>query len=190
MEAGVRVKPSIAAVLGALTGITLVGCLAFTPEPDPIDDAVNADVFVNEDPAPVPGWDSEPEVIEDATPAPETREPDVGPWVVATYDCETAELSRFVTEYLADGSIHDYEEYTHRPATDGERAHLGCDVDPTEPEVHVRPADGTLATGPVWDYDTGVLYCGVGGVVAVGVDEYENQWAYCEPALSNGENHG
>lgn len=51
------------------------------------------------------------------------------------------------------------------------------------PEYAPRPADDQPATGPVIEYDDGVLFCGVGAGVATDIDPFGNSWAYCEPGM-------
>ena len=56
---------------------------------------------------------------------------------------------------------------------------------PVGPTWAPRPKDTDRATGPVKDYDEGVLFCGVGAAPAIDQDPYGNWWAYCEPAMVN-----
>ncbi|QIG59109.1 hypothetical protein SEA_RUBYRALPH_101 [Microbacterium phage RubyRalph] len=72
----------------------------------------------------------------------------------------------------------------------GDGADVVTPVPETAPEVPApvtewapRPADTERATGPVQEYDEGVLFCGVGAKPALDVDPFGNWWAYCEPAL-------
>lgn len=59
-----------------------------------------------------------------------------------------------------------------------------AEVAPVEvaPVPEVACADDVC--GPILEYDTGVLECGVNARPAVDQDRYGNWWAYCEPALA------
>ena len=149
-------KTAFTLIGGALIGLTLAGCVAATTP----DDA-----------APMPAKDMTPIAV--VTPAPE---------VTPTPNESTLSLPPCPTED-SDGCYWDADTMGNGTGTDVVTPPAPAPAPAPVTKRAPRPADTERATGPVTEYDEGVLFCGVNAKPALDMDPYGNWWAYCEPAL-------